>query len=546
MRAASAGYGDIPFHMTEVSKFAFEKKFDFNEPIFNGERMRYSFLINLISGVLLHFSQRWYMAMQLPAMIFMTLATVFTFVIYKKFLKSSWAAVIAVVVFLFGAGFGANWHIQNYLANYANHSLGGFINYLVNNTASTITKYDAVFPQQNITWGAPLSLVFLHQRSFFFGIFNFALFVYVLEKWLKSPKNNAWTIMLGILVGVSPLGHFHTFIAMGLTLLVTGTAAIIQKNLQLIKRLALLAVIIFLMSIPQIIYLVAGNTSAITQGSFLKFRFGWMVEPTIGSIKFDAHSGLFGGSILPFFNFLLLNFGVILPIFVMGGILIAFGRRSFKQQFNDISWWWFCGAAMFLAVQLIRFQPWDYDNNKILVYFQFFAAPVFVAFFVWILKNRKILGSILFFIFLTLATYSGFIDQIPRFLVPFDKLPIIFDTDAIAASNFVKNNIAEGQNIITSSTHLNPVSSLAGRPVLVGYPGWLWTRGISYGKREQDLKLFYSDPVSWKFIADSYEGKYAVIDPAAMVDWHAARGTFDDNFMLVYQNSKYKIYKLGI
>mgnify|MGYP003351322116 CR=1 FL=1 len=50
--------------------------------------------------------------------------------------------------------------------------------------------------------------------------------------------------------------------------------------------------------------------------------------------------------------------------------------------------------------------------------------------------------------------------------------------------------IPDDKKIITSSTHLNPVSSLAGRPVFVGYPGWLWTRGISYADREEHLKDF--------------------------------------------------------
>ncbi len=545
MRAAAAGYGDIPFHMTEVSKFAFEKKIDFNEPIFTGERMRYSFLINLISGFILQSTGRWYFALQFPAMTFMSLATIITFLIYRKFLKSGWAAVLAVIIFLFGSGFGANWHFQNYLGTYANHSFEGFINYLVNTTASTITRYDAVFPNQNIGWGAPLSLVLLHQRSFFFGILDFALFMLVLESWLRNPKNNIKTIILGLIVGIGPLGHFHTFIAMGLILAVTGILAIVRKNAELVRRLAILGTLIFLIAGPQIIYLLQGNTSAISGGSFLKFRLGWMVEPTIGSIKFDARSGFLGGSILPFFNFLILNFGVVLPIFIIGGFLIVFGHRSFKLQFKGIGWWWLCGATLFLAVQLVRFQPWDYDNNKILVYFQFFAAPIFVAFFVWLLKYSKILGAILFFAFFTLGTFSGFIDQIPRFLVPNEKLPIIFNTDAIEMADFIKNDLPYGQNIITSSSHLNPVSSLAGRPVLVGYPGWLWTRGIEYGKREQDLKMFYSDPVVWKFIADSYSGKFVVVDPTAIFDWHANVSAFERNYRLVFQNNSFRIFKLN-
>ena len=66
MRSSYAGYGDIPFHMTQVSKFAFEKMMNFNEPIFDGERMRYAFFINFFSGLILRSTSNWVLAMQIP------------------------------------------------------------------------------------------------------------------------------------------------------------------------------------------------------------------------------------------------------------------------------------------------------------------------------------------------------------------------------------------------------------------------------------------------------------------------------------------------
>ena len=544
MRAASAGYGDIPFHMTEVSKFAFQKQFDFNEPIYDGDRMRYSFLINASSGLILRFWGNWNFAMQFPVMLSMASATFLIFIIYKNLLLSGWRALAAIVIFLFGAGFGANWHIREYLTASMNPNFEGFIKYLVDNTASTITKYDAVFPRQNIAWGTPLSLVFLHQRSFFAGIIIFALFIYFFLKWQRNPRSILMMLFMGILVGIGPLAHFHTFVVMYIVLFISILIAIVKEKWVLFERLLLLGLTGFIISVPQLIYLVQGKTNeVITGSSFFHLRLGWMVQPTIGSVKFNPADGLFWGEVVPFLSFLWLNFGVILPIFLICGFII-YKSSNFRDKFKGIGWWWLTGIVLFLFVQTVRLQPWDYDNNKVLVYFQFFAAPIFVAFFVWIIERRKLIGNALLAIFLILATYSGFVDQIPRLLVPNNKLPIIFNTDAIATAKYIKEYIPDGEDLITTSTHLNPVSSLAGRPVLVGYPGWLWTRGINYGKRESDVKLFFSNPETYKFIADSYGSKYALVDPPAIFDWDTPVYNFDNNFELVFEKGGYRIYKL--
>lgn len=543
MRAAFAGYGDIPFHMTQISKFANAPSLNFNEPIFDGERLRYSFLINALSGLILRIWGNWPVAMHLPSMIFMAIAIFFTFLAYRYFLKSSYAALLALVIFLLGAGFGANQYFSKYLASSSANS-GGFVRYLVDNSVSTTIKWDEVYPDQNIVWGAPMSLVFLHQRSFFLGFFIFSLFWYGFVWWQRKPEKKLITAFLGIAVGVGPLAHYHSFIVMCAILAITGIFAISRKNLLLLRQLVVIVVIAFVIALPQIIYLASGKNSFFLSGeSFIAFRLGWMTEPGIGSIQFGPQSGFIWGELFPYLNFLLLNFGVVLPIFIITGISILWSS-GFKKKFGPVLFLFAVGLVLFTIVQIIRFQPWDFDNNKILVYFQFFAAPVIVAFFLWIREKRKKLGSILFLVFTTLAVYSGIIDQIPRLMVPFNRLPVIFNTDSIATAEFIKNNIPYNERVITSSTHLNPVSSLAGRSVLVGYPGWLWTRGINYSMRENSLRLFYQDPIANQAIADSFKARYVLIDPTAVYDWHAQLATFNINYELLFSQGQFNLYKL--
>ncbi len=539
IRTASAGYGDIPFHMTQVSKFAFGQPLDFNEPIFDGERLRYPFFVNLLSGLLLRFDADWFFAMQAVAMTCVAGGIFLTFLFYKSILKSSFASVVAIVIFLLGSGFGSLHVISQSNAS----SVGEFVQYTVEATTSTITRWDAVYPEQNIGWGAPLSLVFLHQRSFLLGFFMFSLFLFVFQKWRNNQSNFKLTILLGLVVGLTPLSHYHSFVAMSVVLVLFAIFTFFQKGRGVFSNFFVLGLSAAIFALPQIFYLVQGKNGILSSdNSFIQFRLGWMSAPTIGSVAYKA-GGSFFENVLAYFNFIFVNFGVVLPVFLLATFffLKSFGKRAR----SDLVFWSICGLFLFLLVQIIRFQPWDYDNNKILVYFQYFAAVVIVAFFGEISKYRKRLGYFLLAAFVALAIHSGIIDQIPRLLTPVDNLPVIFNKDSVAIADYIRNaNMPQNEKILTTSSHLNLVNSLAGRPAVVGYPGWLWTRGIDYSEREKNLKQFFKDPQIYNNIPYLYNARYALLDPSAVYDWDASLAVFDAQFVLLIRHGDFSLYKL--
>ncbi len=70
IRSTLAGFGDIPLHLTQISKFAFSN-FTLSEPIYQGERLSYPFGINLVSGLLLRLSNSWTFSVLLPPLVLM-------------------------------------------------------------------------------------------------------------------------------------------------------------------------------------------------------------------------------------------------------------------------------------------------------------------------------------------------------------------------------------------------------------------------------------------------------------------------------------------
>lgn len=543
IRTAFAGYGDIPFHMTQVSKFAFGSM-DLNEPIFTGDRIRYSFVINFFSGILLRISHSWVFSFHFPAMVFATFGIIFTFLFYKKMLKAKWMAGLALILFFLGSGLGAYSYVKDNFFG-GNLSIKEFSQYLTDHNISTINKLDAKYPQQNVVWGAPLSLVFLHQRSFFGGFFVVALLAYLLSR-TKALEKRKTIVFSAVLFGALPLIHYHSFLVVFIVLVLMGARFFLKKNQKLFKRTVLIILFGFIIALPQIIYLTAGKNNIVFSGagSFINFRLGWMAEPTIGSVQYPA-TGLTVSvieKVEAYSKFLWVNFGVVLPLFLVAFLVLFLFRK--KKENSDILFLAITAGLLFLFVQTVRVQPWDYDSNKILVYFQFFAAPVIVWLFNLMIEKNKAIGIVATISLFSLSIFSGVADLTPRFLVKEENMPVIFDNGAVQLADFVKSNIKEGDLILTSSTHLNPVSSLAGRPVLVGYPGWLWTKGIDYSEREFAAKTFYRNPAENKNIFDSFDFKYVLLDNQAVNDWGARKSVFDARFLKVFESGNYALYKL--
>lgn len=539
MKTAIGGYGDIPFHLTQVTKFGYGDLFDFNEPIFTGDRMRYAFFVNWISGLFLKITGNLHFSVLFPAMIFAAASIILTFLIYKKILKKEWLALLAVLIFFLGSGFASYYLITDKIIG-ESMSLNEFINFIAEKNITTIVKWDAVYPQQNITWGAPLTMAFMHQRSFFLGYFLFALFLYLLLKFQESKNKNIFYALI-LILGLSPLAHYHSFLAMGF---ITVLFAIIQfwkKDKELFKKTVLILILAAIISLPEIIYLASGKENIVSgENAFVKFRLGWMTDPTIGSVQYPNENPDALEKIVAYKQFLWINFGLILPVFILASFWLM--RKKIKAGKEVV--FYISGAIFFFVLaQLFKFQPWDYDNNKILVYFQFFAAPIIILFFLKLMEKNKKVGAVLLGLFFIIAIHSGVIDIIPRYLVPVKNIPVIFSKNAQQVAEYIRENISEKEQILTSSTHLNPVNSLAGRPAIVGYPGWLWTKGLDYTERENDVKSFYSDPNRANII-EKYNIKYILLDPQAVYDWKTKKEIFDAKFPTVFSNNSYTLYKI--
>ena len=116
----------------------------------------------------------------------------------------------------------------------------------------------------------------------------------------------------------------------------------------------------------------------------------------------------------------------------------------------------------------------------------------------------------------------------------------LFSNEDIELSNWELQNTNPQDLILTGPQH-NQFSILAGRGILMGYPGYLWTQGIDSGKRQDDIKKMYNGDVQ---LIKKYDIKYIVLGYEEKKVYDPDENFLNMNFPLVKQSQNFKIYKV--
>ena len=83
----------------------------------------------------------------------------------------------------------------------------------------------------------------------------------------------------------------------------------------------------------------------------------------------------------------------------------------------------------------------------------------------------------------------------------------------IAWAAQVQQVVPAGATILTSQQHNNPVSMLSGRPIFVGYPGWLWTYGINSEQALEETKNMFAGGSGALELLRRYDIQYVEVGP---------------------------------
>ncbi|HYW74588.1 MAG TPA: hypothetical protein VE961_26420 [Pyrinomonadaceae bacterium] len=498
-------YGDLPFHLSVITRFAYGQNFPPEDPTFSGVRFTYPFLTDFISAMFVRsgaslrdslFIENWIIAVALVG------------VLHRfglRLLRNRTAALLTPVLVILNGGLG--WTM---LFTDVNNSEGGIFQILRNlNHSYTITP-DVT---QGWRWGTSITTLLIPQRGFLLGI---PLAVIVFTLWWdamqggkegeaqsakgKGPKSKSKEpeiaivaspfalsslpmrrmLAAGVVAGLLPLVHAHSFIAaMG----VAGVLALIDfKNWRPWLAFIVVACVI---AIPQMLWSTHG--SAVSARQFMGWKFGWR----------ESNENVLW--------FWFKNTGFFIPLLITALLwktdeyLVPRKLMLFYLPFT----------LCFIVPNLIKFAPWIWDNIKILFYWWVASAPLVALLLAKLWEGRagnRVLAAAL----LAMLILSGTLDLIPLVLRKGEYQE--FDNDGIIFAEMLKERTPAKAMVLHAPVHNTPVF-LSGRRSLMGYPGHIWTHGIDSGQREADIKKIYNGGYDARALLAKYHVDYVVVDP---------------------------------
>ena len=149
---------------------------------------------------------------------------------------------------------------------------------------------------------------------------------------------------------------------------------------------------------------------------------------------------------------------------------------------------------LIIVAEIILFQPNEYDNNKLIFITYMLFLIISCEWLVYIFQKLKNVNGRIYLsiIVITLFTLSGIL-TIGREIYSGGKFQT-FSSDMIKMSEYIKKKTEPNAIFLTSTTHINPVATLAGRNVYVGSSLYVFFHGLGedYLKREEEIKKIYS------------------------------------------------------
>ncbi len=530
-------WADWSMHSTTANSFALGHNLPPSNPVFSNTTLLYPFLPDFQSGMLLTLGNGIAGALAIPGAVVCVAITLLVLSLARRLSGSLAVGVVAMAMCMLGGGLGVEqlyWDAchrgtttlaQCAPSRFASDPAGaaGTAVHTVANLPHAIATqrhpYDALQPQpgeaplSNLQWNTPLLAWWLPQRPFLFGFASVLCILLVVVATRGDPRPQwAAFAVAGLLAGMLPLVHVHSFIALVLVLPVL--ALIWRRN-----EWALLGVLAVVLATPRLVQLAHGDHGAAALGNTYPWiEPGWMsqVAPATTALHQGIHPASVAGGVRDglralvtpeWWGFWFVNCGIVLPLMALFGVatlsrlapaasrLHRAGRGITGAVPDDVLRLTLPFLLIFAICNLVVFQSWDWDNTKLFAYW-YFAAALLVASLVvhWWRSGwwRATLGTLAFLSVIMTGTVVmlRFMPWTPA--ADSNAGPFVWESaDDRALAAQVAARTAPNAVILTLGRHNDAITTLAGRSTYVGYAGWLWSYGIDYRARQGDVQVMY-------------------------------------------------------
>lgn len=507
-------WADWAAHFTMGSAMAERGLLLSRNPLFSFDKFSYPFLSDMVSAVLLRMSENFILSFVLPSFILSILFVWSIYFFFVNFWKEKVRAVVSSLLFLLGNGLGFF-----YLAKRAEDA-NQFLGFLLNPPQLSTWVDDL-----GIKWMSIIDSMLIPQRSFALG-FPLALIglTLVLKSLrlknlsLKNKRVKMNLLISGVIFGLMPLMHTHSFLAIFIILAFWAIGDVWQnKGRDRIYFWLCLAGISGLISSPITYFYIWSEAKM----GFFQFYPGWLArEYQINWIVFWWR-----------------NWGV-LPALAIMGWFFSLKKTLIKLPAPNRSNLFFFAPffIIFGLVNLYLFQPYIWDNTKLLVWSAVgFSLAATLVLEKLAHKNLVLAGTLFFFV-----TASGIYDL--HYTIRHDLHSYTMYTgEELELTSWIKDNTQAEYMWLAGDKHNHFLYNLAGRQVLMTYRGWMWSHGYDYKPVEQDLMLMFTKPLENLELFDQHNIEYILLGPDELNNWHANKSEFLGNFQVIKQTHHYHI-----
>ena len=536
-------YGDLPMHMAFVTGLK-NAPFPAEYPFYPGTQLSYPFLADSLSTTFYLMGCSLQLSMILPGTLMMALCFLGVMILAREMTLGRKTVVLATLLFFLNGGLGFLYDFDQAAGFEPDGTLT-----VLERLEHILTGYYKTPTNQptpnNLRWSNVIADLMIPQRTLLGGwcmVIPCFYLLYTLFAPEKrggellpaeddiAPKHAAdampdlrGVILLGVWGGSLPLIHTHSFVALALCSLGVMIYDLIHdpQRWQLLRRYVLYGGIAAVLAVPQLVLFTFAQTF---QGgethTFMTFQFNWVNNPG-------------GNGMLDFYLwFYVKNIG--LPFVAL--VLALFEKNSHTRRI-------FAGAlVIILAAELIRFQPNEYDNNKLL-YLAWLMCCMIVADWCAMLWRRlkglrarpviAVAAAVMVFLSAGLTLWRECLSTYQA-----------FSASSVAVAEFVRDETDEDSVFLCGTQHLNPVSSIAGRRTVCGPDLWLYWHGFDTSQRKADIRRFYTDPAGNVDVLHAYDVDYILLSSYERSDYDVDVDALDELFPVVFENGEATVYQV--
>ena len=496
-------YGDMAMHLGFITSMAEQRMFPPFYSILPQAKLCYPFLCDSVSASLYLLGTGLSAAYILPMAI--ALADVFAGVWFlcKSICREKGAALLGWTLFFFCGGFGTLYFLGKY--SFTDLFTGFY------KTPTNLTP-------EGIRWVNVVVDMLLPQRATLFGwsLLMACLWLLVQAVFLEHEQ---YFLPAGILGGLLPMVHTHSYLALGLCAACWMLGSLLQEGMtrRWWKHWLLFGIPAVALALPQVLFWTMDSVGGNSQ--FLRLNLDWV-----------------NGLQENWFLFWLKNLGPLFLVFPAAYFTRPVERRMLFSP----------ALLIFVLCEVLVFQPNVYDNNK-LMYIGWLLVCLCSADAVLHALRRFVPQSLLrgcvLGLLILLCTNAAVLSLGREAVSGMDGFGYrLFSAEDVEAAEFIRQNTAPDAKFLTADHHDNTVAVLTGRNILCGSSSYLYYHGLDYRPTQQLQKAMLQDPEVFLSNWETQGIDYVFISRHERAAGPGLAQWLQSNAAPVFQNADVSIY----